>query len=145
MNKSVSPRPWLVGVLLLIALAALDGCSGTTQSPTSDPGPLNELSAAYRQATAQLNRPPKSADELQPHLAQGKDVNNLLTSPNDGQPYVILWGTDIRTGMDLKPLVVGYEKQGTNGARFVFTVMGVMLMGPEEFKEANFPPGHTPQ
>jgi hypothetical protein len=46
--------------------------------------------------------------------------------------------------MDLKPLVIAYEKEGQGGVRFVFTAMGVMTMGPDEFKEANFPQGHKP-
>ena len=41
---------------------------------------------------------------------------------------MILWGTDQRTGMDVKPLVIGYEKNGKGGMRMVFTAMGVMTM-----------------
>ena len=61
------------------------------------------------------------------------------------QPYVVAWGADPRSGMQLKPLVIAYEKEGLSGVRFVYTAMGVMLMGPDEFKEANFPPGHKPE
>jgi len=46
--------------------------------------------------------------------------------------------------MDLKPLVIGYEKEGSGGDRFVYTAMGVMQMTDEDFEEARFPPGHNP-
>lgn len=128
-----------VGLLLLVS-----GCSGGTQVQTSDDRPLRTLSTAYLQATQKLNRPPKSAEELKDFVPAGTDVNSLLTSPTDGKPYVILWGTDPRAGLDLKPLVIGYEKEGLKGVRSVFTAMGVSLMGPEDFKEAKFPEGHTP-
>jgi len=133
---------WSLACLVTIGLL---GCSGGAHAPqTSDPGPLNSLSAAYMRATSKLNRPPKDAEELKAHLASGETIDKLLTSPNDNQPYVILWGADPRSGMDLKPLVIAYEKEGKGGVRFVFTAMGVSLMGSEEFKEANFPQGHKP-
>ena len=68
----------------------------------------------------------------------------MFTSVRDGEPFVIIWGTDPRTGMELKPQVIGYEKEGRGGNRFVFTAMGVMQMTDGDFEEANFPPGHKP-
>ncbi|MFO0902253.1 MAG: hypothetical protein U0939_04590 [Pirellulales bacterium] len=137
--RSLALAGALVGALVLV------GCSGGGGTPqASNAGPLNSLSAAYLRATAKLNRPPKDAAELQAHLGAGEKLESLLTSPNDNQPYVILWGADPRSGMDLKPLVIAYEKEGQGGVRFVFTAMGVMTMGAEDFKEANFPQGHKP-
>jgi len=130
--------------LLLLVLPALGGCSSDAPVQTQDSGPLRELAQAYVEATHALQRAPSSADELKPYLAAGKNVEELLTSPTDGKPYVVVWGADPRTGMDLKPLVIGYEQQGANGSRFVFTAMGVMLMTNEDFKEAKFPAGHSP-
>lgn len=130
--------------LLLTAGLGLAGCQGSKPDvrPANAEG-LKTVSNAYLQATTKLNRAPKSLDELKPYLPSGTDPNGLLTSPNDGEPYVILWGTDPRAGMDLKPLVIGYEKNGKGGSRFVFTAMGVMQMTDADFKEARFPPGHV--
>lgn len=121
------------------------GCSKSPATQTRDSGPLSQLAKAYVEATNQLNHPPLSIEELKSHLPAGTDPNSLLNSPTDGKPYVIIWGTDPRQGMDLKPLVIGYEQEGMGGARFVFTAMGVSLMGDADFKEAKFPAGHTPQ
>jgi len=130
--------------LALISLPCWIGCSGGGVTQTQDSGPLTELGKAYVEATYGLDRAPTSADELKPYLPAGKDVNSLLTSPMDSKPYVIIWGTDPRQGMDLKPLVIGYEQTSSGGTRLVFTAMGVSLMDEKDFKEAKFPAGHTP-
>jgi hypothetical protein len=72
-------------------------------------------------------------------------VNQLLISPNDGQPLVILWGTDPRPDQDPSPLVIGYEKNGKWGQRFVFHTMGVVQMTSADFARARFPGGHQPE
>lgn len=140
--RSCSCTRWFGSFVLLVAFV---GCSGQPVAQPQDPGTLNELSRVYLAATVGLDRAPTSPQELQPYLPPGKTVDELLTSSNDRQPYVVAWGADPRSGMDLKPLVIAYEKQGSNGSRFVFTAMGVMLMSNEDFKEARFPAGHTPQ
>ena len=131
---------------LLVCLATfLSGCSGRIkQSAGHVAGPLMELATAYQRATHKLDRAPKDADELKPFLDEGKEVGSLLRSPADGEEYVILWGTDPRAGMALKPLVIGYEKKGMDGTRFVFTAMGVSLMSEKDFQNARFPEGHKP-
>lgn len=145
MNSHLLWQPLAGSLLLCQLLMTSVGCAPRLkQTQAHDAGPLIELSNAYRQATEKLNRAPTSAEELQPYLAQGKDVTSLLTSPADGEPYVILWGTDPREGMDLKPLVIGYEKKGLGGTRFVFTAMGVSLMAEKDFQSAKFPAGHKP-
>jgi hypothetical protein len=105
---------------------------------------LTALANAYRQATEKNKRPPQGPDELKPFLPAGANPDTVLKSVRDDQPFVILWGTDPRTGLDLKPLVIGYEKQGKGGNRMVFTAMGVMTMDEKSFAEANFPKGHKP-
>ena len=133
----------LLPLLTTLCLSPV-ACSRRLQQTGHDPGPLRELSVAYLQATQNLNRAPKDADELVPFLAPGKDVHSLLVSPADGEPYVILWGTDPRQDVSVKPLVIGYEKQGRRGARMVFTAMGVVLMTERGFLAARFPDGHKP-
>ena len=138
-------RTLMCGALLLILGLLVGGCSaGNLQTAAHDGGPLMLLGNLYQQATQKTGQPPAKPEDLVPYLPAGKSIDELLKSPTDGQPYVILWGTDPRTGMELKPLVIGYEKQGKSGARFVFTAMGVSLMSDNDFKQANFPPGHKP-
>ncbi len=134
---------WLAAGLL----AALASC-GCTRTEDKSAGEVQEnlttLAKAYTQATQQNNRAPTGIADLKPFLPKDVPDEKLLNSARDGQPFVILWGTDPRTGMDLKPLVIGYEKSGVGGRRMVFTAMGVMTMTDADFAEARFPPGHKP-
>jgi hypothetical protein len=136
-------RRWIV--LLLITL--LSGCSGDSDEVTPEVevgGDLFTIAEAYRLATEKNGQPPKGPDELKPFLPQDADQDALFRSVRDGEPFVIIWGTDPREGMDTKPLVIGYEKEGKGGDRFVFTAMGVMQMTDDDFAEARFPAGHKP-
>ena len=52
---------------------------------------LTYIALAYGEAHQRLGRGPKDADELKPFLKPFGDPENLLMSPNDGQPYVVVW------------------------------------------------------
>ena len=127
--------------LLLILL----GCTSPKTTPTENVENLRKVEEAYRAAIAKLSRPPKDESEFKPFLAKIGDPDKLLRSTNDNQPFVILYGADPRRGMELKPLVIAYEKEGRAGKRSVYTAMGVMEMSDEDFREANFPSGHKPK
>ena len=143
---------WLawIGIGLLVAGVG-PGCSGNTSTvSTGDDSAkqvsqnLNTIATAYRAATEKNKRPPKGPEELKPFLTNVTDQTGLFRSARDGEPFVIIWGTDPRTGLELKPLVIAYEKKGKGGDRFVFSVMGVTQMEAADFAAANFPPGHKP-
>jgi hypothetical protein len=107
---------------------------------------LRKVAAAYTRAVVRTGRPPSGPAELKPHLAPGDDPDRLLISPRDGQPYVIFWGVDSRPGKGGKtPLVIGHEKKGKGGVRFVFLDMGVVSMTDAAFAQANFPEGRGPE
>ena len=68
-------------------------------------------------------------------------------SPRDGQPFVVCWGLDLTKppSWAKSTPVLGYEKQGAGGSRYVLTaIRSVELMSDKEFHEASFPPGHNP-
>jgi len=133
-----------IGLLLIILVS---GCSGDSDevTPEAEVGEnFSTIADAYLLATEKNRQPPKGPEELKPFLPQDVDQDTLFRSVRDGEPFVIIWGTDPHEGMDLNPLVIGYEKEGEGGDRFVFTVVGVMQMTDEEFGEANFPAGHKP-
>jgi hypothetical protein len=126
-------------------LALLAGCAAQPAVQTANGENLTTIANAYLQATEKQGKPPASMDELKAFLPAGANLDELARSPNDGQPFVILWGVDPRALRgDLKPGVLGYEQKGTNGSRFVFTAMGVMSMTDADFAQANFPAGHAP-
>ena len=132
----------------LLALTCGPGC-GNSVEETKVKGQVGQnletLSKAYAAATEKNGRPPSGPDELKPFLPPNAEPDAVFRSARDGQPFVILWGADPRTGMDLKPLVIAYEKDGKGGSRFVYTAMGIMQMTNEDFAQANFPAGRKPE
>ncbi len=135
-----------IGLGLLVVIPA-PGCSSSveqTQTQGEVAGSLSTIAKAYLAATQKNGRAPNGPDELKPFLPPDSDQEAMFRSARDGQPFVILWGADPRTGMDLKPLVIAYEKDGSDGNRFVYTAMGVMQMADEDFAQANFPAGRKP-
>jgi hypothetical protein len=134
-------------VLLVVAwwLAAVSGC-GSPQGVPADEGAnhLDAIARAYIQYANAKGRPPDSAEDLKSMLPEQAATADFFQSSRDGKPFVILWGVDPREGMGIKPLVIGYEEQGRDGIRYVFTAMGVMVMDRATFAAASFPPGHQP-
>src|SRR5262249_53227668 len=90
---------------------ALAGCGPrVVEKETTDHGGDNlfALSRIYSAAQRTLGRPPRNAEELRPFAKDVGDLDQLLVSPNDQQPYLIAWGTDLNSSPD--PLtVVAYE------------------------------------
>ena len=145
--------PWFglglpAGVLLALLTA---GCSsGTTEKQGNEAElDLKQIGDAYGQALARLGRPPRSAEEIKPELtamAVG-DLNAVFQSPNDNQPYVIIWGVSLAEVDPTaeKQQVLAYERTGAGGTRYVLLANGAVVpMTAEEFAAATFPPGHRP-
>ena len=134
-------------VVAFLALVLLLGCSPKAKNDpatTEVTENLRVLANAYLAATQKNNRPPKGPEELKPFLPRGVTDDKVYRSARDGEPFVVIWGADPRKGMDVKPMVIAYEKTGKGGERTVFTAMGVMTMTNDNFTKANFPPGHKP-
>src|SRR4051812_1077733 len=120
---------WIVRVIVPLAVILSAGLLVTRRGspPPQNPGPdspqrLHRIGLAINDATASLGRPPANADELRPFLDQSEpDV--LLRSPDDGQPYVIFWGVDVRA-VDPEA-VLAYERLGSGGMRYVLTATTV--------------------
>jgi hypothetical protein len=93
------------------------------------------------------HRPPRDANDLRrffKELGVGGDPDQVLRSPRDGQPYVILFGAPLdATGAHT---ILAFERQGAEGRRYVLTVArGVKLLTQEEFDRAAFAQGHDPE
>src|SRR5262245_17614920 len=97
---------------------------------------LARIGRAYDAATKRLNRPPADVEQLKPFLREFGDPEAALRSPRDGQPYVIVFGANIRKPFQMPPPIYAHEKEGVDGKRFVLTVMGVIQMTDEEFAKA---------
>jgi hypothetical protein len=136
-------------LLLSVAICAIlpAGCGQQVVVKTGEVNPsdvnLGTLGRIYTRAQQQLGRPPRSVDELKPYAKEDGDLEKLLVSPNDSQPYVIVWGANILTSPEPYMIVV-YERTGANGFRHVLTPTGTLMLSDANFAKATFPPGHKP-
>jgi hypothetical protein len=133
-------------------LAGLAGCgaAGPKVVPLSDSEKnLTSVALAYTEAHTRLGRPPKNAEELKPFLKEFGNPEDLLVSPNDGEPYVVVWGVDPTRGgpTDYQGMwqIIAYEKKGSGGRRAVTDIRGRPLTVPEEdFPKLTFVGRHRP-
>ncbi len=132
---------------VVVCAAVVAGCGPTVVVKTGEVDAsdvrLSALARIYGRAQQLLGRPPRSADDLRPYAKGETDFDKLLVSPNDHQPYVVVWGTNLLTSPD-SYLVVAYERTGSNGFRHVLTPTGTLLLSDADFARATFPPGHKP-
>ena len=113
----------------MLVMATLPGCGGDGYTPPSTEALLSiENVAKWYQLYRSKNRGDQPSDaaeflefingELSARGAAAVD-NSLLTSPRDGQPYVIRYGEI--TGSDQETNVVAYEKEGSGGMILMVT------------------------
>jgi hypothetical protein len=109
---------------------------------------LTSVAMAFTDATGQLGHPPKSAEELKPFLKPFGDPEELLVSPNDGKPYVVVWGANPTGGpTDYKGMfpILAYEQQGASGKRAVTDIRGrPMTIPAEDLSKLTFVGRHKP-
>jgi hypothetical protein len=122
----------VLGLALLLA-----GCKAKVHVVPFSPAEhnLKHIAMAYGDAHGQLGRGPKSAEELKKFLAVFGNPDELLVSPNDGQPFVIIWGVNPAGGpTEYKQMfpILAYERQGKGGYRAVTDVRGRPMNVPVE-------------
>jgi hypothetical protein len=127
--------------MVLVAVVLTGGSGGCGKSgdtgPVKDTEHLTAIRKAYLAATKRLGHRPKNLEELKPSLAAEGNPDELLVSPNDNLPYVIVFGADPRKH------VIAYEQKGANGLRMaVDQNLLPRRLSPEEFETLSFPPGH---
>jgi hypothetical protein len=134
--------------LVLVGIVGLTGCGqggGRELNPTQER--LYRIGKAYLRSCHALGRGPNDFGEIKDYI-EGDIPEDLLVSPNDSQPFVILWGVDVtqlRYTRQTTFYVLAYEKTGVNGSRYVLRYpIGLVLMTDEELQKAAFPPGHKP-
>ncbi len=131
-------------LLLVVTLLAGCGRGGKARERDVTEDRLYKIGKAYIQACYDLERAPESFGEIKPFI-EGETSDDMVVSPNDGQPFVILWGVDfarLPPGKEDPFTVGGYEKHGKDGMRYVLRFpIRVGKMTEEEFQRAVFPSG----
>jgi hypothetical protein len=139
-------------VLLALVVIGLGGCGQKTYVvPFSQAEKnLGFVAAAYTDAFSRLGHSPKDADELKPFLKPFGNPDELLVSPNDGQPFVVVWGAPDPTqgrATSYKGMfpILAYERTGTNGMRAIADIRGRPMLVPEaDLQTLTFVGGHKP-
>jgi hypothetical protein len=100
-------------------------CSQKTRGPTEvkfdNDDNIRQVYAAYTKATLELGHPPTKIEDLKPFLKELGDPEQLLISPNDSLPYVIVWNADPKA-----TAVVVHEQEGSHGMRIVIGGQGIL-------------------
>ena len=141
-------RP-LATTLILLSLSAAIGCSGGSGGREAQQSTLRLTAVLYSQYLgAHGGDPPRDEGEFKKFIqslgpgvierAGLTSVDQLFTSPRDGQPYAVKYQG---VPWELEG-AIAYEQQGLNGVRYVATSLGgISEVTEEEFtkrlKKAN--------
>jgi hypothetical protein len=131
-------------------LASLAGCRPDVDvvSLSQAEQELTYIAMAYSDAHTQLGHGPKNAEELKPFLKVFGDPEDLLVSPNDKQPYVIVWNVNPTGGpTEYKGMfpILAYEKEGAGSRRVITDVRGRPMTVPNgDLSKLTFVGRHKP-
>lgn len=148
--------PRIIGrhiLLFPLLLIGLVGCSSGSPQPhvvklTRSEENLKFIAMAFTDAAETNGKPPKNAEDLTPFLKVFGNPEDLLKSPDDQLPYVIIWGARPTGGPgEYKGLfpILAYEAKGTGGRRAVTDIRGRPMTVPnDEFAKLHFIGRHKP-
>lgn len=104
---------------LLLTGPAIAGCAAKPVSidPPKGIQNLSRIATAYIDAEGRLGRPPKDVEELKPLLKDLGNPDEMLSSPNDGLPYTILWNVSVKNSR--RNPILAYEQKGKDGKRLI--------------------------
>jgi hypothetical protein len=111
--------------VVLLFVVACSSEKKPTNELTKEEEAIVHVGLAYREASTALKRPPSKVEEIKPYLAKYGEPDQVLLSPNDGQPYQINWGVTPMRPSDrvrTRPLIA-YEQSGKSGKRCALDFM----------------------
>jgi hypothetical protein len=139
----------LCGGWIALTVLALAGCGHST--PPGEPpkgsarANLEAICNAYRKASQEFKRPP-TLDEFKTALKGYGDPDQLLISPRDGQPFVLVIGVNVfNEPTPANPLIIAYEKAGKDGKRMAVFANGTVPpdgFTDEEMSKFRYGGGH---
>jgi hypothetical protein len=132
-------------VALLLGLAATLGCGGVSPTGGGDDFQtrrlLGQVATFYGDFLAERGAPPKDEAAFRAFLQERSqqlermklDVDSLLTSPRDGQPFVVVYGKRVAPAASPNTPWAAYEQTGVDGKRLAAQVRGqIVEMTSEE-------------
>lgn len=122
--------------LVLVLLIGSSGCGRSPEvivDPTTDR--LGKILQMYSQATREAEKPPRSIADLKAIAKKREYGDEVFKSENDGEPFVIVWGIDIRNPHPTPP-VIAHEKVGRAGKKWVVDTMTPRLLSDDELSKA---------
>jgi hypothetical protein len=138
---------------LLIGLAATLGCGGVSPTGGGDDFQtrrmLGLVATFYGDFLSERGAPPKDEADFRAFLQERSkrlermslSADELLTSPRDGQPFVIVYGKRVAPPDSPNTPWAAYEKEGVDGKRLAAQVRGqiVELTADEIAKQLQSP------
>ena len=124
---------------LLLGVAAILGCGGVSPTGGGDDFQtrrmLGLVATFYGDFLAERGAPPKDDaafraffQERSQQLERMKlDVDTLLTSPRDGQPFVVVYGKRVAPPGSPNTPWAAYEQTGVDGKRLAAQVRGQIV------------------
>jgi hypothetical protein len=111
-----------------LAAILVVGCSSAKphhEEPSKEEQAIQNVALAYREAANALRRGPNSEKEIKPYLKQYGDPDQVLVSPNDGQPYQFTWGVTPGRPSEsaFRNRFFVHEKTGKDGKRYAVDIM----------------------
>jgi hypothetical protein len=149
-NREVAMFATIRTLTAATLVAAGGGCFGgpvKTELPKPDAN-LNLIANAYTDAVQPNGNGPADLEQLKKAIANitrvvGGNPDEVLVSPNDGLPYVIVYNAKLRGGD--APSVIAYERKGKDGKRQVVDLRRLpYYVTDDEFKKFKFPASHKP-
>jgi hypothetical protein len=146
--KSLLRAVELFSCLALLLISA-GGCSSDKFEEEPVKAQLRQIGKAYWMIADFKKRPPQDVEELKAGL---KDLHALdlagppdevLVSPRDNQPFVIIYGGD--PAKEESTTILAYEQQGADNSRWALTMNGeIVQLSHDDFAKAKFNNQHKP-
>lgn len=133
----------LLGFVLVVALPS--GCSEKPKVEENKAADhLRKIINAFDVALYDNKHPLRDETELKAALKKISPAENpdeIIRSPNDGEPYEIVWGVNLDRQTESNA-IVAHEKKGAGGKRYVITVARIVSqMNDSDFANASFAKG----
>ena len=134
----------MVLCLGILAAMATSGCAEKPKVQENKAADhLRKIAQAFDLAQYK-GHTPNGPDDIKPFLKQlspKDEPDDLLRSPNDGEPYEIMWGVNLDRQTEIGA-IFAHEKKGVDGKRYVITGARIVSqMSDADFAGASFAKG----